>query len=187
SKFSSSVIGNVAVATNATGGDITDATAGDSGFTVNVTTQGVNAISSLDGKFFTLSDDVGTVAFWFDVDDSGTTVPAGAGAKDRNVEVTTINAGDSDSVVATKLRVAIEADAKFSAVVATNKVQAEASTNGPKDDAVAEDSGFVMVVLIQGSTLVDNVDEIILIHLSASCWRCAEGQFAALLDREYCD
>ena len=45
---------------------------------------------SLDGQGVLLQDNAGSVAFWSDNGDSGTTIPAWASAADRAIEVTTI-------------------------------------------------------------------------------------------------
>jgi hypothetical protein len=71
--------------------------------------------SSLDQTGAVLYDEDGSVAFWIDVDDSGSTIPAWASAADRAVEVTTIAQDDSANDVAAKMAVAINADSKFSA------------------------------------------------------------------------
>lgn len=70
---------------------------------------------SLDAQGVLLQDDAGSVAFWIDTDDSGTTIPSWASAADRAVEVTTIVTDDDANTVATKMAVAINADSKFSA------------------------------------------------------------------------
>lgn len=70
---------------------------------------------SLDQKYFVLRDEVGTVGVWIDVDDGGGSAPAGAAACARQIEVTTIETGDSASVVASKIAAVLENDSKFSA------------------------------------------------------------------------
>lgn len=65
----------------------------------------------LDRSYITLQDDVGSVAFWIDLDDSGSAEPS-HGA-DRAIEVTDINTGDTLGQVGTKLYNAIIADSKF--------------------------------------------------------------------------
>jgi hypothetical protein len=63
-----------------------------------------------------LYDDVGSVAFWIDVDNSGSLMPAWAGMANRAIEITTINTGDAIGLVATAFATAINADIKFTAV-----------------------------------------------------------------------
>lgn len=89
---------------------------------VEVLTAVADVAGSLDAQGVLLYDDAGTVAFWIDVDDSGTAIPAWASAADRAVEITTIATGDAIGVVASKLQAAIDADSKFGASVATNDV-----------------------------------------------------------------
>lgn len=66
---------------------------------------------SLDGKFFTLYDASGTVAFWIDTDDSGTVEPDHG--CDRAVEITTIVTDDTAGTVRDKVKAVVEADASF--------------------------------------------------------------------------
>lgn len=107
---------------------------------------------SLDGKYFVLYEPAGSVAFWIDTDDSGTTIPAGASAASRAVEITTIATNDADTVVAGKVATAINADGGFSApapgaaiVTVTNAV------TGVVGDAQAGDSGFSIGSITQGT------------------------------------
>lgn len=164
SEFSASVNSNVVTVVYAVGGDVTDANAGDSGFVVAVGVQGVDAISSLHQRFFIMYDQAGSVGVWIDIDNSGASVPAGAGAADRQIAVTSIAAGDIASEVANKLASAIGADSQFSGSASSNELVVEDANFGERDDAVAGDSGFIVNVLVQGSTLVNNVDELFLIY-----------------------
>lgn len=114
---------------------------------------------SLDGTYFVLYDDVGSVAFWIDTDDSGTSIPAGAAGEDRAVEITTIATDDSAETVATKVAAVVNADAKFSAAVDgtdLSLVRATASTPGNKTDGAdgAQATGFTIVVETQGQAVV---------------------------------
>lgn len=99
--------------------------------------------SSLDGKYFIIPDEAGTVAFWIDVGDGGGSAPA-HGA-DRAVEITTISANDTAAQVATKIAAAIQADSKFSAsavgTTVTVTCDAYAPGAGDKDNG---DSGFTI-------------------------------------------
>ena len=79
--------------------------------------------AALDGSWFVLPDKDGTVAFWIDVDDSGTAEPS-HGA-DRSVEITTIVStptADTIAQVATKIATAVQADAEFVTAVASAAV-----------------------------------------------------------------
>lgn len=112
-----------------------------------------DSAGSLSGKYFKLYDESGSVAFWIDVDNGGTTIPAGASACTRAVEITTIATGDSAATVATKVAAAVDADAKFSASVSNSThVVVTSSTIGTKTDAAdgAQATGFTISVTTQG-------------------------------------
>jgi hypothetical protein len=85
--------------------------------------------AGIDGDYFLLYDLDGSVAFWFDVDNNGTSEPA-HGA-DRSVEVTTVVSADDDIAISLALATAIDNDMKFKAVLNDNDtiiaVQAEAT------------------------------------------------------------
>lgn len=164
SEFGAAVASNVVTVTDAVGGVRTDATAGDSGFTVNVTTQGVDAISSLHQKYFVIYDQAGSVGVWFDVGNQGASAPAGVGALDRAISVTTIVAGDDAPTVATKIASAVNADAQFDASASGNELVITDANAGERTDATVGTSGFSLQILVQGSSLVNNVDELFLIH-----------------------
>jgi hypothetical protein len=99
---------------------------------------------SLDGKYIQLSDESGTVGFWIDTDDSGTSEPAGSAALTRSVEVTTIATDDTALVVAAKMATAINADSKFSATVSGSVVTVTHATEGDVADGEdgAQTTGF---------------------------------------------
>ncbi|MFH1993451.1 MAG: flagellar hook protein FlgE [Pseudomonadota bacterium] len=108
--------------------------------------------ASLDGKYFTLYDDGGSVAFWIDVDNSGTTIPAGASAAARAVEITTIATGMTAAQVAAQVQAAIDADAKFSATAADAVVTVTDASTGARTNASAGTSGFTATATAQGGT-----------------------------------
>jgi len=106
---------------------------------------------SLDGTYFVLQDTAGSVGFWIDVDNSGTSEPSHGAT--RSVEITTIAADDTASVIAGKLETAIHADSKFTAsstddICTVTNVDIEALT-----DAVDGDTGFTLTTETQGSVL----------------------------------
>ena len=105
---------------------------------------------SLDGTYFILEDSSGTVAFWFDVDDSGTAEPT-HGA-DRSVEITTIVTDDSADTVAGKVSTAVNADAQFSTSVATNVVTVTDAAVGFRTNQNAGTSGFTITTTTPGTT-----------------------------------
>jgi len=105
---------------------------------------------SLDGKTFILYDQSGSVAFWIDVDDSGTTIPAEASAADRAVEITTIVTDDDAATVGGKLRTAVGADAQFSTSGSGAECIATDANTGYRSDGEASTSGFTLSTTTQG-------------------------------------
>lgn len=102
---------------------------------------------SLDGLYFILADEDGTVAFWIN---EGSTPEPVHGA-DRSVEITTIASGDSAIAVATKVAAAVQADIAFTAsVVETNKVLAVNAVAGPVTGQSLGTSTFTDLVLTAG-------------------------------------
>lgn len=108
-----------------------------------------DASGSLDGTYFILHEPTGSVAFWIDIDNSGTVEPA-HGA-DRSVEITAIATDAINTAVATAVAAAIQADAGFSASAAGAVVSVINAANGAVDDAEAGTSGFTMNVTQQGA------------------------------------
>jgi len=107
---------------------------------------------SLDGKTFILQDLAGTVAFWIDTDDSGTTIPLAASNADRAVEITTIVTDDSAGTVATRVSQAIDGDSAFTTSVASSVVTI---TNAEVTDLLVGfdmDSGFTISTTTQGTS-----------------------------------
>lgn len=66
---------------------------------------------SLDGKFFVLYDNNGSVAFWIDTDNSGTPEPNHG--CDRSVKISTIVTDDDATTVRDKVKAVVEADFNF--------------------------------------------------------------------------
>ncbi|MDB4491648.1 hypothetical protein N9260_01360 [bacterium] len=109
---------------------------------------------SLNGKFFQLNDDVGSVGVWIDTDDSGTTIPGGASALDRGIEVTGVVTDDSAADVATAVAAAIDADSKFSATADAGVVTVTHATAGHRSDGADGDAGFTFAVATEGENKV---------------------------------
>lgn len=107
--------------------------------------------TAIDGKTFLLYDENGSVGVWFDVDNSGTPIPAAALAADRSIEVTTVLSGDSLGTVANKLAAAIDADAAFSAGFASTTVTITDATEGLRTDASDVDTTFSISTHTQGA------------------------------------
>ena len=117
---------------------------------------------SLDAQYFTLQDDIGTVGFWIDVDNSGTTTP-GTGAA-REVEITTITTGMTAAQVGTVVYTAIIADAKFEAGTDSGdgRFRVQSSTTGTKTDGVDGDTGFYIREYVAG--VADTLDRVIAVE-----------------------
>lgn len=108
---------------------------------------------NLDGKYFIIYDQAGnSYGLWFDIDDSGTTIPAGAAAATYNVEVATVVTDGNAAAVAAAVQGAIDGDATaaaaFEAVVDGSDVlvyniQVGSMTTTTED---AGDSGFTIAV-----------------------------------------
>jgi uncharacterized phage protein gp47/JayE len=118
------------------------------GFNFAVFTLGT-AVNSLNGKYFTIHDANGSVAFWYDV--TGVTPEPLHGAT-RAVRISTILAGDSANTVATKTAVVVNGDAGFaSATAVANAVTITDAAVGGRVDISAGTSGFAPGVLTNGS------------------------------------
>lgn len=111
-----------------------------------------DASDSLDGTYFIISDEVGTVGVWIDTDNSGTTIPAGASAADRAIEVTGVVTDDTAAAVATAVASAINADSKFTASASSGVITINSSTVGLKTAPTAGDSGFTITQTDSGFT-----------------------------------
>lgn len=98
--------------------------------------------ASLDGTYMTLYDEDGSVGVWIDVDNSGTTIPAGASAADRALEVTGVVTDATANAVATQMASTINGDSKFSASATNAVVTVTHATGGDVSDGTAGDTGF---------------------------------------------
>lgn len=149
--------GNTITVTNTSKASLPDVQDGNvsTGFTIETTQQGINP-NTLDGTYFLLYDSAGSVAFWFDVDNSGTTIPTGAAAADRAVEITTVTSNMSANAVATQVQLAIDGDAAFSASVSTNKITVTDAAVGARQNAGdgINPTGFAFSTLVQGADAV---------------------------------
>jgi uncharacterized phage protein gp47/JayE len=95
---------------------------------------------SLNGKYFIIHDDVGSVAVWFDVGDNGTQEPF-HGA-DRSIRVYTINKGDSANTVAAAIAAIVNPDVKFIATASTNQLTITTTFNANVTNSTVNTSGF---------------------------------------------
>lgn len=146
SKFTASVLANVVTITDASSvlANRTDISAGTTGFTAAVTTQGQETLHE---KYFRMPSPDGLIAFWYDI--TGTGVEPSHGAA-RAVKITTVGATDTASQVATATEAAIEADV-FSSSVATATITATNDDTGPLEpNADAGTSGFTVTTTTEG-------------------------------------
>ena len=104
---------------------------------------------SLNQKFFQISDRNGTVGVWIDVDNSGSTAPAGATSLDRQIEVTGVVTDATSAQVATALASALNADAEFGAVAVTATVTVTDAHTGTRTDATDGDTGWGSITTSQ--------------------------------------
>lgn len=145
SAFSVAAILNQITITNLINGPLSSASAGTSGFSASTSIGTANV--SVDGKYFLLNDQDGSVAVWYDVDDNGTAEPF-HGA-DRSIKVSGVTSGMSAVDVASATVQAINFDASFSAsnVSGTSSiVTIVAANNGNLVDAAAGTSGFSVTI-----------------------------------------
>jgi len=105
---------------------------------------------SLDRTSFIIYDKNGSVGVWIDVDNSGSSPPAAALAANRQLEITGIASGDSDSNVATAIAAILDADPEYSAVAVGNVVTVDDASQGARVDIADSDTGFTVAVVIQG-------------------------------------
>jgi len=183
SKYASTSALSIVTVTDADAGARTNIAAGDTGFTVAVATAGANA-DSLNATYFKVSDDAGTVGFWFDVDNSGTSEPAGSASLDRDVEITTIVTGDSASTVATKLAAVVNADSKFGATASDSTVTITDASQGVRVDGAdgTQASGFTVTITKQGALTFESES----IESSGEIFSVfASGTFAATLKIQF--
>lgn len=166
-EFTASSLGAVITVTNAGVGAVPAGSAGTTGFTVNNTVAGVDK-DSLDGTYFILEDQNGSVAFWFDVDANGTLEPI-HGA-DRSVQIATVLSGDDANTVAGRVAAAVGADAEFSASAAGNVVTATDANNGARPAPSDGTSGFSISTTVNGS---DGTPEVVTIGSSVNIFPLA--------------
>lgn len=138
SSFTVGVITNQVTITNVVNGAFANATADTSGFTVGTSTG--TADTTVDGKYFIIYDDEGSVAVWFDVGNNGTLEPF-HGAN-RSIKVTGVTAGDDDDTIAAAIVAAVNPDVKFSASAALNVVTITRTFDGNVPASSAGTSGF---------------------------------------------
>jgi uncharacterized phage protein gp47/JayE len=158
SEFIASAISNILNIDNVDNGPFQIAADGTVAFVYSGTV-GV-ADDSLEGEYFILQDQNGSVAFWYDVSGVATEPLHGA---DRSVEIVSVVAGDSAIDVASKTAVAITSDSQFSASAATNIITITDANNGVRPTSSAGTTPFTVAQITAG---VDDTFETISIPLS---------------------
>lgn len=107
---------------------------------------------TLDGKYFIIYDDIGSVGVWFDVDNSS--IPPTTGAL-RDIEIDIVT-GDSFSIIAEKVATVINSDSKFSAASLLSSVNIESSTIGNKPDATQGTTNIIISSITNGTNTLNN-------------------------------
>ena len=130
--------------------------------TVYTITTTADVAASLDLEYFTIYDAAGSVAVWFDIDNSGSPPPP-HGA-DRAIKVASIASNDSASVVATQIGLAIALDNAFTVGVIGNQVTITNVENGPLANASAGTSGFGVLPVLTGTNNITNDGQYFIIY-----------------------
>ena len=103
----------------------------------------VQVITSSGGSYFDVFDNVGPVRVW--MDDNNTTTPPAVPSGGRLLEVDMSNS-DTAPQLATKIQLAVDADAQFIATVLTSTVTITATVTGHRQHITEPDSGTHFVV-----------------------------------------
>jgi uncharacterized phage protein gp47/JayE len=104
---------------------------------------------SLHQKYFTMDDDVGKVAFWYDIDNVGAAAPIVPGAY-RYIKIANVATGDSADAVAAKTSLVMNLDIKFTSLAVANSIYVVNLFNGPVTDGNAGISGFTVSMTVAG-------------------------------------
>lgn len=166
--FSISVVGNQITAINLVNGPLAIPSNGNSGFTTARSVNGT-ADNSLDGKYFIINDENGSVAVWYDVGDNGTSEPF-HGA-DRSIRVPGVNYGDSAATVAAATVAVVNPDVFFTASNLSNVITITNVTDGNVPAPSAGTSGFA-VSSVDGSLpaaeLITNAGNVVFFPLTSN-------------------
>jgi uncharacterized phage protein gp47/JayE len=163
--FSVSAIGNQLTITNLINGSFLSAVSGTSGFAVSTVFGSSN--DSLDGKYFILNDENGSVAVWYDVGNDGTSEPF-HGAN-RSIRVGGVNYGDSATIVAAATVAAINPDLSFSASNVGPVISISNLFDGNVINPSAGTSGFSITSIdgsLSSAELITNANSILFFPLS---------------------
>ena len=139
-----------------------------------ITEIATTSAGTLDGAYFILNTPTPeSVAFWIDVDDSGTGEPAHGAA--RSIEITTITNAMTAAEVATEVAAAIGADADFVAFDKADLVTVKLFVQGAVTDATPGNSGFTVNIVNQGAVGSGPYDASIASEMAAFCLGCHDN------------
>lgn len=162
--YSVGVITNQITLTSLVNGVLPNGSASTSGFAVS--TSAGTADNSIDGKYFIINDENGSVAVWYDVGDDGANEPF-HGA-DRSIRVPGVNYGDTAAVVAAATVAVVNPDAAFIASNVSNVITITNVADGNVPDATAGTSGFGMSSTsgsLPGDELITNAGNVVFFPL----------------------
>jgi len=165
--FTVTNLGGIFYVTNVVNGAFTSGNGGTLIWPVT-TTVGSPDIT-VDGKYFTLNDSSGSVAFWYDVGNDGTPEPF-HGA-DRSVKIDSVAYGDSAANVAAATAAAINSDPQFNAINVGDVVTATNVSIMDVNDASAGTSGFAINVVDGSSPInetISNPGDIVFFSLTGT-------------------
>jgi uncharacterized phage protein gp47/JayE len=162
-------IGNTLTLQNINNGPLTIGNAGTTGFTLT-TTVGVADIT-VNGKYFTLHDENGSVAVWYDNDSNGTAEPFHG--CDRSIRVTGVPYPEANvtipaATVAAATVAALNPDLSFSASNISNIITVVNSSSGNMTDATIGTTSFSISITngaLSGDELITNANSVAIFPL----------------------
>lgn len=165
-------IGNTLTLQNINNGPLSASNAGTSGFSITDVI-GVADIT-VNGKFFKIYDENGSVAVWYDNDSNGIQEPFHG--CDRSIRVTGVPYPEANvtipaSTVAAATVAALNPDLLFSASNVGNLITVLNSSSGNMTNASAETSGFTIVSIngeLSGDELITNANSIAMFPLTST-------------------
>jgi uncharacterized phage protein gp47/JayE len=147
-------VGNAVTVNNTLNGLLAAPSTTVVGASAVIATAGTNNIS-LNGDYFTIYDNVGAVAVWFDVGNGGTTEPLNTAY--RAIEITGINFGDSPTQVAAAIAATVNADGSFIATSSTNVLTITTRFNAAVASSTVNTSTFTLASFVPGSLTTPEV------------------------------
>ena len=147
-------VGNIVTVNNTLNGNLPAPSTTIVGASAVIATAGTNNIS-INGDYFTIYDNVGAVAVWFDVGNGGTTEPLNTAY--RAIEITGINFGDSATQVAAAIAATVNADAGFIATSSSNVLTITTRFNAAVSPSTVNTSTFTLASFVPGSLTTPEV------------------------------